>query len=358
MLIGALTGCGLSLPFQQDARATPVHTEGGEQIQNASVVRTTPIHRPFITEHIEPPIWAGPILAHGEVQAEAVSSWLTHTLTRGEVLVWVALFLVWRSLSRRWHARRLWRLMQQRLQHATQDRLTAQRHFHALLAHELRGPAASLNSHVSQLSDLSLPPRARVHVRRIHQGVDRLRSLLEQLLSLSRAQLQPDAEMHVGHVSVHAVLRDVLEGLMPQIQHQNQTVAWVSDHDVWLQMAAIDLSTLLRNLLENASHHTPPGGMIEVSLIEAPGKVWIQVADNGPGIPQDQLDRVFDPFYRLQSNVNGSGLGLAIVQMLAARWDGQVTLCNRSGGGLEANVCLPVMQTLTRPYMVDQPHAP
>ena len=105
------------------------------------------------------------------------------------------------------------------------------------------------------------------------------------------------------------------------------------------------LHDVLRNLMENASNYSPEGGVIEVSSLRAGHAVTITVADRGPGIPDADLARVFERFYRVDRSrardPGGTGLGLSIVRHLVELHGGTVTAANREGGGAIFTVALP-----------------
>lgn len=285
--------------------------------------------------------WTATALGHLEPSA----AWMAQAPSRVELLLWILVALLWRGASGRWQAHRLWQRMQGELRELQQEALPAPGRFHALLAHELRGPVAALSQQVEHLEALPLATREQLRVRRLQQGLSRVSRLLEQLLSLSRAQLKPEASARGGeHCSVQSVLRQVLEDLMPQLQQRQHHLALLSESDATVQVPAFDLHTLLRNLLENAIRYSPCGGHIEVSLVRRNHLVQIQVADSGPGIPQGDLERVFDPFYRLDHKATGTGLGLSIVQTMVRRAEGSVQLANRSGGGLVVTLTLPAQR--------------
>jgi signal transduction histidine kinase len=102
------------------------------------------------------------------------------------------------------------------------------------------------------------------------------------------------------------------------------------------------LKRCLQNLLDNASRY---GRDVDLVIEDAADRLTVYVRDRGPGIPQDQLERVFEPFYRLETSRNagtgGTGLGLSIARNLAQSMGGELTLRNRPGGGLEAALTLP-----------------
>jgi signal transduction histidine kinase len=97
-------------------------------------------------------------------------------------------------------------------------------------------------------------------------------------------------------------------------------------------------------LVENAINYTPPGGTISVVARLVEGKFRLEVADTGPGIPPQDLGRVFERFYRVdkaRARPGGTGLGLAIVRNLVHVLGGDITAANRAGGGAEFTVTLP-----------------
>jgi signal transduction histidine kinase len=102
------------------------------------------------------------------------------------------------------------------------------------------------------------------------------------------------------------------------------------------------LKRCLQNLLDNATRY---GRDVELQIEDGPDALTLYVRDSGPGIPEQELERVFEPFYRVEGSRNpstgGSGLGLSIARNLAHSMGGDVTLHNREGGGLEAKVVLP-----------------
>jgi two-component system phosphate regulon sensor histidine kinase PhoR len=101
---------------------------------------------------------------------------------------------------------------------------------------------------------------------------------------------------------------------------------------------------ILRNLVENAVNYTPVGGTIDIAADVVDGTYRLTVSDTGPGIPQDDVGRVFERFYRVDKSRTqpGTGLGLAIVKNLAHVLEGEVTVMNRETGGAVFRVTLPI----------------
>ena len=102
------------------------------------------------------------------------------------------------------------------------------------------------------------------------------------------------------------------------------------------------LKRCIVNLVENAARY---GGQADISVEESDSEIRISVCDSGPGIPEESLGKVFDPFFRLESSraqhTGGTGLGLGITRNIARSHGGELILCNRAGGGLCASLTLP-----------------
>jgi two-component system OmpR family sensor kinase len=113
---------------------------------------------------------------------------------------------------------------------------------------------------------------------------------------------------------------------------------------------------LTNNLLDNAIRYTPIGGTIDISISASDSEMELQIRDSGPGIPEDQLDLVFEPFHRSPNpTVEGSGLGLSIVRGIAERYGAKVILSNRNDrSGLIASVALSRHFSVTEPSFAPQ----
>ncbi|MDY0743955.1 ATP-binding protein [Paucibacter sp. R3-3] len=194
----------------------------------------------------------------------------------------------------------------------------AQRRFVSDAAHELRSPLTALSLQAERLADAEMSAAARERLDALRRGIARNRNLLEQLLTLARAQTS--ASQPLGPVSVPSVFRRVLEDLMPLAERKGIDIGVEGAQEVWVLAPALDLSSLVSNLVDNALRYTPDGGRVDLSVVETGGQVTLCVTDSGPGIPANELPRVFDPFYRVLGNEQiGSGLGLSIVRAITDR---------------------------------------
>ncbi|MGY4494781.1 ATP-binding protein [Pseudomonas sp. TE3610] len=200
-----------------------------------------------------------------------------------------------------------------------------QQRFVADAAHELRSPLTALSLQGERLAAAALSDEARTRLLTLQRGIERGKQVVEQLLSLARAQA--DAGPSTSTTSVHQVYRQVLEDLLPLAARKGIDLGVEPGPDVAVAISAVDLHVMIRNLVDNAIRFTPHEGRVDLGLTVEQGGVRLWVRDNGPGIAPQDRERVFDPFYRsLGSDEVGSGLGLSIVRAIAVRNGMEVSL--------------------------------
>jgi two-component system OmpR family sensor kinase len=211
------------------------------------------------------------------------------------------------------------------LLHRTASAIQAQRRFVADAAHELRSPLTALSLQAEALATCDLSTLAQTRLQALRQGIERTKTLLEQLLALAHAQAT--VQQPVRLYSVQYVYRQVLEDLMPLAEHKNIDIGVTTCIDITLPIHQFDLFNLVRNLVDNAIRYTPNGGRVDLSIEVSATALTLVVEDNGVGIAVSERERVFDPFYRvLGSGEIGSGLGLSIVSAIALRQGAVVQL--------------------------------
>lgn len=163
-----------------------------------------------------------------------------------------------------------------------------------------------------------MTPKAQVLFAQLRRGIERGRDLIDQLLTLARVQVTPVNS--AAPVSVQRIFRRVLEAMLPLAEAKRIDLGVSSDEDALLNADELELMVLVKNLVDNAIRYTPEGGRVDLSVSCVDGTATVQIADNGPGIPEEEWNKVFEPFYRLLGNDGiGSGLGLSIVQTIAKR---------------------------------------
>jgi two-component system OmpR family sensor kinase len=218
-----------------------------------------------------------------------------------------------------------------------------QRRFIADAAHELRTPITALSVQADNLTQADLPAEGRKRLAVLREGARRTAHLLDQLLALARSELNEVKNPPVTQVDQYA--KEVMADLLPQARDRNIDLGFEVLNVVSVRAEPIMIATLVRNLLDNAIRHTPEGGRIDVALYREGDKAIFKVEDTGPGIPPDDLGRVFEPFFRGSRPVeNGTGLGLSIVKRVVERLNGSIHLENISEpirSGLRAEVTLP-----------------
>jgi signal transduction histidine kinase len=209
---------------------------------------------------------------------------------------------------------------------------TARKEFVANASHELRTPLFSLAGFLELMDDEEIEPATRrAFLATTREQVDRLTRLAGDLLDLSRVdagRLHVEREdVSLGEVA--AVLRDELRPLAEAGGHDLDVV---DDGDVWAVADEERVLQVARALAGNALVHTPPGTRVTIAARRVGERAVLEIADDGPGIPTEHVERIFDRFYRAEGAVaSGSGLGLAIARELALCMDGSVTVQTRPG---------------------------
>jgi two-component system phosphate regulon sensor histidine kinase PhoR len=218
------------------------------------------------------------------------------------------------------------------------------RDFVANVSHELRTPLTAIQGFIETLHEDSLEPELRRHyLDVITRNAERLRALIEDLLELSRIEgrTQPLA---LEPVDAAGVAGSLLRDMRPRFEARRLAVSASGAAPLVLADRRA-LEQVLQNLLDNAVKYTEPGGRIELRLAASGGRVRIEVADDGIGIPESARARVFERFYRVDKarsrDLGGTGLGLAIVKHLVQAMDGDVFLDSREGEGTTVAVVLP-----------------
>ena len=219
--------------------------------------------------------------------------------------------------------------------------LSAQRRFMQDAAHELRTPMTAIGLQIENLRAHVPPGDATERFAQLEGGVKRAQHLIEQLLRLSR-QDAPVASAR-GPVDIAALLRDSVGQLLVLADQRRVDVGFEGRIAPLVTAPAAELRSVFDNLIDNAVRYAPEGGVVDVRLHEVDGHPVVDVTDNGPGIPAEQLGRVFDRFFRVAgAPPGGSGLGLAIAQTAALRNGLRIELSNRKDGpGLLARAFLP-----------------
>jgi two-component system sensor histidine kinase KdpD len=210
----------------------------------------------------------------------------------------------------------------------------------AAVAHDLRAPLAAIKAAVSALlHDPALPAEERrALLAAIDSETDRLAGLMGQLLDLSRLEgqsVQPARDWH----DVAELLAELVQRLDPR---RERVVLHVPEERPLGYFDYPLVERAVGQLVDNALKYSPASAPVEVAARIEGGRLWITVADRGPGIAPAERERVFDRFYRVAAGGAGLGLGLTIARGLARAHGGDVTVAERAGGGSVFTLWLPV----------------
>ena len=215
------------------------------------------------------------------------------------------------------------------------------------VSHDLRTPLASIRAAAGTLVDPELPPTAadaRAAGTVIELEATRLDQLVRDVLDLSRIEgggLRPDLEA----LDLRDVVEPIVERLRPALGEREVRVTLPDDLPP-IAGDAVLLDAVISNLVENAARHAPSPAAVAISAHRNGGTVELTVDDGGPGVPDDDLERLFDKFFRVERAGEGSrrgmGIGLAVVRGLTESMGGRVAAERSPLGGLRVVVDIPV----------------
>jgi two-component system sensor histidine kinase BaeS len=223
---------------------------------------------------------------------------------------------------------------------------TLRRNLLADVSHELRHPAHLLQGNLQAIQD-GIYPLNMEEIGRLSDQAHHLTSLINDLYLLAQAEAQ-----QLPLIRQSADLVALLDSAVEPYQacaasRQVQLHFQLPAAPIILQVDVMRMRQVIHNLLDNALRFTPAGGEVNLAVQTEPGQVCILISDTGEGIPADQIEHVFDRFYRgdpSRSRVesNGSGLGLAIAQAFVYAHGGTITVESVEGEGAEFTISLPV----------------
>ncbi|MEO1133673.1 MAG: ATP-binding protein [Cyanobacteria bacterium J06639_1] len=230
--------------------------------------------------------------------------------------------------------------------------------FTADASHELRSPIASIQTNVQvALADPHLDRHSQQSWQVVERLTKRLGGLVDDLLFLAR-QDGGVSQMQRQAIALDALLLSVVEEQQAiadertvhlELDIADPPAGWSADEDIYTCLGdETQLARLFTNLIDNAIAYTPPGGRVRVCLTRTPPiHFQIAVIDTGTGIPESELPKLFDRFYRVDTarthaqTSGGTGLGLAIAKTITERHQGRIAVTSRIGTGTTLTVTLP-----------------
>ena len=219
------------------------------------------------------------------------------------------------------------------------------RDFVANVSHELRTPLTAIRGYVEALlDDRSDAEDNRKFLEIIARHSARMERLVSDLLRLARLDARQEA-LDLAPCDLQQLFNTVVGDVAETADAKRQRISTAVDASACrINADPAKLHDVLRNLVENAVHYSPEAATIRLEATHDNGAVHISVSDSGPGIPPDDLSRVFERFYRVdksRSRPGGTGLGLAIVKHLVELHGGQASAENRPEGGARFVITLP-----------------
>lgn len=218
--------------------------------------------------------------------------------------------------------------------------------FFSNASHELKTPITSIQGYAELIESGMIQDEAMKldFIRRIKKEASNMAGLIGDILMISRLEAK-DAEIALTDVRISPLLDDIVDSLKPAAA-QSQVFIHVDCQPLCIKANVQQMKELLINLVGNAVKYNHPGGQVWVTVREQDGQMVIRVRDNGVGIPEESLDRIFERFYRVDKGRSrkqgGTGLGLSIVKHIVNFYHGSIRVVSQLEKGTEFTVTIPV----------------
>lgn len=220
--------------------------------------------------------------------------------------------------------------------------------FVANVSHELRTPLTSIKSYAETLLDGCLDDRetAERFLKVINSEADRMTRLVKDLLQITRLDNR-QMQWNMRNIPLIDLVKSCVDKMLLEAKSKNQQLECYVMGDIPEIVADYDrMEQVMMNILSNAIKYTPEGGSITVYMSRIYSEVSIKIVDTGIGIPEKDLPRIFERFYRVDKarsrEMGGTGLGLAIAREIVEAHDGTITVKSEDGKGTEVTIRLPV----------------
>lgn len=211
------------------------------------------------------------------------------------------------------------------------------------VSHELRTPLARIEVALTIAEDKHGQPTQQSYLDRIRNELHELDELIGQVLTLSRLEA---ASMQKSQIDLQLWLTDIVDDVQFESQLRGITITKTGDQPKALFGDSVQLRHAVENVLRNACFYSGEGGLVEVSSSEVDKRAIISIKDNGPGVAEEMLEKIFHAFFRSssarESNSGGFGVGLTIAKRIVQAHNGEIQAFNRPEGGLEVRFCLPI----------------
>ncbi len=221
--------------------------------------------------------------------------------------------------------------------------------FAADVSHEFKNPLASIRTATDMALEDVEPGQRRRFLEMIQKDVARMERLLNEAREISRIDAHLDDEE-----TDEVILDELLPALVESFRLRTADADLhfdlaVADADIVIDASADRLTQVFENLIDNAVSFSPPGGRVTISLNSSGKTAEVTIADQGPGVPDEHLDRIFNRFFSYRpddaSRSGHTGLGLALVRAIVESYGGSVSVEPRGGGGTKMVVLLPTVNS-------------
>ncbi|MFQ5901981.1 MAG: ATP-binding protein [Thermodesulfobacteriota bacterium] len=222
------------------------------------------------------------------------------------------------------------------------------RDFVSNVSHELRTPLANIKGYTETLLDGALEEKEnlRSFLSVISKHAARMTGLIDDLLILSRLEVQ-EIPISLSRVDIKETISSTLHSLEKQAERKDITLSsHCDDNKLILEADQEGIEQVLINLIDNAIKYTPEGGKVSLNAFAIDSGVQVNIEDTGIGIPQKDIPRIFERFYRVDKGrsreMGGTGLGLAIVKHIIQVHRGHITVSSSPGKGSLFSIHLPI----------------
>jgi two-component system OmpR family sensor kinase len=224
-----------------------------------------------------------------------------------------------------------------------QSLVSAQRRLLHDVSHELRSPLARLQAAVGLARQD--PAKIEATLERIERETNRLDAMVGEILTLARLESRTSSTAQEPVDFAHLVA-SIAEDARFEAETSGRSLAVDIRGDARVTGDPALLHRAVENVVRNAIKFTAPGTGVDLSLVTTSDRALVSVSDHGPGIPPDELPKVFEPFYRAAgTDASGFGLGLAIAQRAVEAHGGTIRATNMAGGGLRVEIALPLARS-------------
>lgn len=322
------------LQIIQDVKNDPRHYKGVDQTTNFTTFSLLAV----------PMAYKGETIGVFEVVNKGDNAHYTEDdVTILEILALYAAMILWNSGLER-------QIQSTRNEFTELDRMKS--NFIAITSHELRTPLGLILGHATFLREM-ISEEQREPVDIIIRNAIRLKEIIESLTEVDNYEAGV-ARVRQNWISIPAIIREVVSSFQDMAASKNITLEEdIRDEDLQVEADANKITVAISNLIRNALTFTNEGGQVQVTVESVTGHVQVSVKDNGVGIPANDLGRVFDRFFQVESHLirrhAGMGLGLSVARSLIELHGGRIWVESVEGKGSTFSFLLPLKPSQTKP---------